>query len=115
MKPLSIVYQNKTRMPGKKKKCWLIYEKLQFLATIDKVFGYRFRWICVELSDEMDLNVQMRKSNNLKHRDAISLKFGDKFFTSPTMLGHERQYQHGNQRKSTFIFSLLAFVIAAII
>ena len=37
----------------------------------------------------MDLTVRIRIFNNLKYRDAISLKFGDRLFTSLTMLGHE--------------------------
>ena len=37
----------------------------------------------------MDLTVRIRIFNNLKYRDAISLKFGGRLFTSLTMLGHE--------------------------
>ena len=37
----------------------------------------------------MGLTIRMRMSNNVKQRDVISLKFGDRFFTSLTILGLE--------------------------
>ena len=37
----------------------------------------------------MGLTIQMRVFNNVKQRDVIYLKFGDKFFTSLNLSGPE--------------------------
>ena len=53
------------------------------------LFPYNFWWKCLEFSDKMDLTIQMKIFNNVKHRHEICLKFGDKLLISLTMLGCE--------------------------
>ena len=46
-------------------------------------------WNCLEFIDKMDLTIEMGIFNNVRHRHAICFKFGNRFFTSLSMLGLE--------------------------
>ena len=69
-------------MPRKNTKC-LVYlqEVANYINYICKLSEHNFWWSCLEFSDKLDLNIQRRILNNLKHRQAICLKFGERCFT----------------------------------
>ena len=65
----------------------------------------------------MDLTIQMKVFNNVKHRHAICSKFGDNFFTFLTMLGCEAKASIFSAIKKNLILycrKFSAFVVAVI-
>ena len=98
MTSLPIIYQNKTKLPRKIGSFWFICKKWEIILTIYKLFECNFWWNCLEFIDKIDLTIQVRIFNNIKHRHAICLKFGDRFFTLLTMLGLEAKASTINYR-----------------
>ena len=87
------------------------------MSTTDQLFDYNFLWKWLESSDKMDVTIQMRIFNNAKLCHAIFFKFGDRFFTSLTMLGIEAKANICSTIKENLIFycqKFLAFVVAVI-
>ena len=87
------------------------------LYQLYKLIKYNFCWNCLEFSDKMYLTIQMKIFNNVKHRHAICLKFGNSCFTSLTMLGSKAKASICSAIKENLILhcrTFSVFVIAVI-
>ena len=96
-----------------------IYEKMQVVSTMYKLFQYNFWQNCLEFSNKMRLTVRMIIFNgNLIHRDAICLKFTDRCFTSLIILELESKFNISSIIKENLLLyyrKASAFAIAVIV
>ena len=70
-----------------------------------------------KFSDKMNLTIRRAIFNNVKHHHAVCLKFGDRFFTSLTMLGVQAKASIFSKIKENlplYCRQYSAFVIAVI-
>ena len=61
--------------------------------------------------DTMDVTIQIRIFNNVKHRHAIYLKFGDRFFASLTILELEVKASKCSAIKENLILYCRKFLV----
>ena len=97
---------NKTKIPGKNKSAWS--GKLYQLYT--SYFCIIFGGTAYSL-DTMDVTIQIRIFNNAKHRHAIYLKFGDRFFASLTILEREVKASKCSTIKENLILYCRKFLV----
>ena len=99
IKILTIIYQNKTKIPG-------------------KIGSFLFSWNCLMVSDKLGLSIRMRTFNNSKHCNAVCLKFGDLFVTFLAMLELQTKFSFCSRISAILLLycrKLLVFVIVVII
>ena len=97
---------------------WFIYKKKQVIWTTYNLFEYHFCWNCLEFNNKIDLTTRMRIFNNVKHCHEICLTFGDRIFTSLTMLRLEAEASICSTVKENLLLycsKFLVFVITVII
>ena len=90
-------------MPGlfiRSGKLYQLYRS--YLSTIFGETGS----LAIEFSNKMNLTIQRKIFNNVKHRQGIYLKYRDRFFTLLTMLGCEAKVSTRSVIKENLIFVL---------